>query len=388
MMKKLFQTALLVTPLFGSFLFANPELPLDNPPPPKTEITPPVSPHVTSGVNVIANAEFLYLYAKMSKFFYGVNIAAEVRRVFPASQITAWLPKKTKTFDTHWDPGMRLGLGVEFAHDGWDLYSTWTYFYNSATASDSVPTLEFPFTFAGSLTPGTKALLSKWTFNSVDGERQLTKIKTKWSYQQNVFDLELGRQFWISHFLSLRPFFGLRGYNNHVRFDLKGISEMIENSPVDIVFVDIHPTQKFTQWGVGPLMGLNTAWYMAKEWSLVADISGALTYGNYETRRKNRIFESDFDASPTIDLYSWTNTQSDSVMQAIFDLYLGLRWERLFYGEKHKLSIDAGWEMHYWPGLVNLIYETESDINSIFRTDTDQYSLTVSGVKARIRYEF
>lgn len=342
-----------------------------------------MKPLVASGVNAIFDAEFLYWYTSVSDLIYATEnkIVAPRTTGLPVANIPA--PVKEKTFDWSWDPGLRVGFGLKFAHDGWSLYGSWTYFYNSTTESHSVPDLENGFALTN---PGTRAFRSKWLEIL---SAYITDLKTKFSFQMNQFDLQLEREHWISNFLSLKPFFGLRGQVTHTHLNVRGNG--VQDSPGFGTFISQQSGRnKMDQWGVGLLAGLNTAWHITSNWSFLGDIGASLTYGRFHTRRKASglsIVEGQF---PSSILREWSTTETQYLLQAIFDLALGVRWEQLFFNDSHRLLIDLAWEMHYWPSFIHFIGSEEFQpafIPSYFN-QSEKENLSLSGIRARLSYEF
>src|SRR3989304_3868290 len=93
--------------------------------------------------------------------------------------------------------GMRLGLGYNIPYDQWDLNLTWTHFHNTTDSSLDAPPNGY--------------LLGIYTSASVWPVDASLNYDAKWKLQYDTLDLELGRSFFTSKALSLRPFVSARG---------------------------------------------------------------------------------------------------------------------------------------------------------------------------------
>ena len=149
-----------------------------------------------------------------------------------------------------WRPGFRVGVGYTFAKkDFWDLMALWTHFKAESTIT------------------------------------------------YNVYDLDLGRDYFISKAVSIRPFLGVRGATIDQRLN------------------------KF--WGAGAHIGTSMQWHFTKEFSFLGTIGGSLLYGKFKQ----------------LDI-----TTGAANLEAM----LGFGWEKFFYQNRYRLSVKAGYEWSEW----------------------------------------
>jgi len=345
------------------------------------EITPAVSPIQGHTVDVVFDAEFLWWYGSITDLSYAINgkTIATGDAVNP-NQAAVWTPTRKEEFDWSWDPGVRLGLGVITNHDGWDVYSDWTYFYNSVTDQASVAPFDNSNLAQAGLYPlGTRALTSTW-FLTPNGEF-FRKIKSKWALLFNQIDLKFGRNFWISHNLSLHPFFGVRGYWSRMHFSVHGDRP----ARVDATYFDASSTYRQKSWAVGLLAGINTAWHITPNWSIFANTSVALAYGKYWIRRKSSELEIN-QAGTTLGNLSVTTRDTIYQTQPFVDLAMGVRWEKIF-NQSYRLLFDLGWETHFLIDYNQLFRGTEPVIAFTDLPSTNG-NLTLSGITVRGRIDF
>ena len=263
------------------------------------------------------SADFLYWYPSEEV----ASIWADV--ITSSGNTSSW---KAQGFDFDWDYGFRLGVGYKMVHDEWDTALYWTWFRTDAThtlSSEPGQTLRPEF-FAA--------------FLSFDTPRSMS---ANWDLFFNMFDAELGRRFWLSKNVSLRPFIGIKG---------GWIDQSIRVKYFDLVVDSIFPTDltakerlKNDFWGVGPLGGVNSLWKIlgsgSRFFSLFGNFSVATMWGSWAC--------SDVYKSP-LPKTSSVNTK-DSVLGALMmGGFLGIGWDTNFYKEKAHFALKLGYEMQIW----------------------------------------
>lgn len=139
--------------------------------------------------------EFLYSQADQHGFRYAFHNKNPDLTVAPAGIIGDWI-----NFDFDWDLGTRITLGWNTPHDGWDVLAYWTGYWNR---SNETTTVETNATGLG--------LVTLWIVDTTTTISTITTAAARYKLDYNLFDLEVGRSFWISRFLSLRPHLGVMG---------------------------------------------------------------------------------------------------------------------------------------------------------------------------------
>lgn len=332
----------------------------------------------------IVNVEFLYWYGNVTNLYY-----ARQFKLTPNGDVTdptaaTFTPVKFKRFNWEWDPGVRLGLGLVTNHDGWDLYSNWTYFYNSTERSSSVPQLagrDLPTTTVNPA--GTKTLKSPWLW--LPHHDSFQRIKGKWSLLFNQVDLTMGRHYGISHRLSLHPFAGVRGYWARMTFLVKAFRPFIPGPSLQNQ-IQSRVEYKQHSWAVGLLGGLNTTWHLTDHWSLFSGVDVALAYGKYDVKKRlDNLQIRETGRVPFRDVH-YTTFDTLYRLQSFLDLSLGLRYETLLY-QTYRLLFDLGWESHFLLNFSRLFVGTyPSDSTTDY--PSSKGNLTLSGVTFRGMFEF
>ena len=103
-----------------------------------------------------------------------------------------------KDLDFKWDWGIRAGLGYKLPHDKWDIFIDYTYVHAHADAHAHKEN---------------GALYPNWAtaFGFTGDSFYATRANAHWHANLNMGDVELGRNCFAGKWLTLRPFFGVRG---------------------------------------------------------------------------------------------------------------------------------------------------------------------------------
>lgn len=264
-----------------------------------------------------------------------------------------------------WDPGFRVGMGYEMMHDRWDTQLGYTWFYTQGSdAVKSAPGSVYS-TFMGNFyldnPTGTGISSVSYEQASID-----------WAIRFNMFDWELGRKFWVSKALALRPFLGLKGGWIHQQ-----IVSTWENPTVS----SGHPlfdvgteSIKNNFWGIGPQAGLNTTWNLVEATShffnLFGDFSGALMWGHWSF---GDLYRNDIDQKVAIRL---ADVNSAAFMLRAF---MGFEWDLRFCTDRYQLSTKLGYEMQFWLDQLQFYSFTGGRLND---------ELTLQGGTLEFSFEF
>ena len=223
---------------------------------------------------------------------------------------------KVTDLDYDYDVGFRVGLDYDMAHDGWDLSLTWLRFYTDADAKGG--------SSSHTISPSQGAP----DFATVDA---IGKTKAKWKGKLNQVDLDLGREFFVSKWVTLRPHFGLRStwirQNLHATYNYASID-----------FADLETNSKNKWWGLGVEGGLDSLWGLGCGFSIYGDLAAAIEYGFHKFKVQNWS-----DDTTVVSM-----RQSYRVSHPVLDLQLGLRWDQSFACDSFNIGLRAGWEHHVY----------------------------------------
>ncbi len=312
------------------------------------QITPVVPLKPDGWSNPFITADFIYWKAYSDGLAYAYDGVANAPSAVPPDAMsgTVMRPK------FEWEPGFKLGLGNKFAYDGWDLYAQYTWLH--ADADDDQEETEC------CVTECRTGKSNYWLATNACPEAILISCEgAKWKLNSfNVLDLEMGRDFYISKFLTMRPFGGLKFSWMRQKYkvdydDVLFVGDQSGTPSSNIVIPigsDVNMSFKQKQFGVGLRAGMNTAWYFCKWLGAYGDFAMTGLWNHFKEKRKV-----DVDALTG----SWNSENiKDKVydVTAVLEIGLGLFFDWRFSNDAYMLTLAAGWETQVWFNQNNFIY--------------------------------
>ncbi|MBS0653166.1 MAG: hypothetical protein JSR39_06495 [Verrucomicrobia bacterium] len=265
-------------------------------------------------------ADFLYWRADLS----GVPIAVK------GNNASLGYQNKMKVIDMDfdWNPAFRVGLGGIFGGDSWDLKAEYTRYTSNTERSVHAS--------------GDNALVPIWASatNIQTGAFVLNEVAShasgRYHLNYNVADLELGRNYFVSRAISVRPFIGVRGawIYQHTRFHYTGLA-FAEGSN----FSPLTTKGSSNYQGGGIRAGFNAGWHFNRYWSFFSEISGSLLYGRFDTSESMKTK----NHSMTSHLSADFNATRPNI-----EIILGLQWETYFCKDRCRFSLGLGYEFVEW----------------------------------------
>jgi len=288
--------------------------------------------------NLSARPESLHnLYAIFDVLYWH---AAEI---VPWSQtLTGSIPPSAVDFNTvsfGWDPGIRAGLGYQLNYDEWDTQLYYTWFRTSA--SDAIPL-------------GSENVLSIFVGAGLSVAALYKTASVKWNILFNMFDWDLGRNFFVSEGLSFRPFLGVKGGWIH-----QSLNTHWENPdfPVLNVFLTADEKLKNNFWGVGPKMGVSGRWSFANKarssFGLFGDFQGAFLWGHWS-------FKDFFRNNLSEEIPSYVEPKDLGTL--MFGVLMGFSWDVAFNSDRVHFTTRLGYEIQDWVNQYQ-IFEAANGAN-------------------------
>lgn len=272
---------------------------------------------------------------------------------------------KNHSLDFKWDWGFRVGLGANIDHDMWDtnFYYTWFFTDNSNSAGRS----------------NTSFLAGELGDDFIGVNPNSGSIH--WDIHYSMFDWELGRWYYVSKNLALRPHVGIKGGWIDQDIKLKYRNQAGVQGPVSA-----HQKLENEFWGVGPSVGVNTMWVLGNagkamdhRFSLCGDFSGALMYGHFEVEDKYKLFNRGGAQTSSVKRTGLTRNLAAAMLQG----FLGLSWDTAFNKGKNHFTLKAGYELQYWFRQNQLVWTDLFSANHRLSDD-----LALQGVTAEFRFDF
>lgn len=294
---------------------------------------------------------------------------------------TASLPIKgrTKHMGFGWDWGVRAGLGYNFDHDSWDVRAQYTWFDTSGSDSTRAGLNSSIVPLRGSSSIAGQQELPNGGF--VDNEFiYCTSAKSQLSLDYQAVDLELGRDYYVSSKIALRPFWGLKSawvdlqqITRYTGGDASGDSDSILGLGYDTV----HIREDSDFWGLGPRVGIDTRWYVGEGFSIFGNIAGALLYGHFDVDHKEKFTRYQ---DTRINLNANRHAFSPTVQYE-----MGLRWDSYFHNNRHHVSLGLGFEGQYFWRMNQML---KIDDSATLKYERYSEDVSMYGLTFNVKFEF
>ena len=255
-------------------------------------------------------------------------------------------------FDWSW--GFKVGAGYNFEHDDFDVRAEYTYFRN--TAQGCVGPLSLPSGIESPSIISNYHLLYE-SFQDYTGDyvtfQYAEQARKSLKNAYNDVYLDLGRAFFVSKCLSIRPALGVEA----TWFSFKGNSSYTGGNSVEFVF---DPAKKVdgTYWGglgsgtlkkssrlksvgVGPRLGLDTKYYLCNGFSIYGNGNGALLFTYFQQNSK-----ATYSLQPN-NQKTLVNNFHSVIPTAKIDM--GVRYDANISCDTQRIGVALGYEsVYYW----------------------------------------
>jgi hypothetical protein len=241
-----------------------------------------------------------------------------------------------------WELGFKLGVGYDSTRDGWDLMLLWTHYRGRAHKDTEIDLAD-----NSSLLPLWSAFSTSAGTATADNILYATDIQARWKLRLDLVDLELGREFWSSKYLTLRPHIGLRYARLKQSYDINhqggawglvppvtGGLQAAFNNTVDL-------DSKFR--GIGVRAGLNSTWMFGRGFAFFGNAAISIVYGRFsiDAGEDNFLTTAPFSTTEVLD----TNEHFRS-SKGMTDLALGISWSTMFNECQYGFTLALAWEHH------------------------------------------
>lgn len=263
----------------------------------------------------------------------------------------------SKEPDFEWEPGVRLGIGWHIPYYGWDTIFKWTWIRTSPKDKTTSPLhLVFP-------TASFYAQVISSLAGATPGADTAAEVKSRWSCHVNILDWELGRNYFISRRLSIRPHGGVKAaiIDQHFRVNYAGLTGL--TTGLNPIF-----TAKNDFGGIGPCIGSDTRFKLPENVGIFFNFAAAAIVGRFDA--ESNLFDAAF--------CRYDQWKVSPMMQ----FYTGIDWGYCF-GRKDYFSFQLGYEVQYWWNQNR--FPTIQDLTSNLTNASD---FMMHGVTAGIRFDF
>jgi hypothetical protein len=287
-------------------------------------INPPGRPQVRDGADLFVYGDLLFWNAHEN----GLPVA-----VVQTGGTATLTDASIETVHGKWNWGFRVGLGYNMPHDGWDINLTWLRFTDHGRKSVSAET--GVSVFPTLLPPADPLFVTSFG----------TNMKSRWGMRIDQLDLDMGRSFFVSKWLTLRPHFGLR---------------------TDWLKQSLNATYSNADATASPnsaTLQLKDRWYgLGLEGDAPAFGSGIASGFVYDVSETYRV------SHPAL------------------DMQLGLRWDNMFECDRFHLGLQIAWEHHVYFSQNQFMRFTA--VSSQGPVLSNQGDLTFQGWTFEARFDF
>lgn len=327
--------------------------------------------------------DYLYLQTREEGLGFGYETRAGVINS-PTFLLSIGQIGKEKTIKPGYNSGFRVGLGYLVPRYEWDIQVQWMHYHNNKR--NSLPTIDPtinqmpPVVSLGTII--SEDLLDKsGTLYAVE-----QKANAHWKLKYNTIDLELNRTFYPCDCFSLTPLIGIRGGWISQGFQVQYFKpvEFTQNTNFDVANPTIMVNADWHFHGYGLRGGLDVNWILGSGFNIYSNFSGSFLCSQLKLKHKER-FGSGFLR---------TNLKEKvQTITPIFEVSLGLAWERYFSCDRFYFNIHAGWEEILWldvnqtqrfSGMISPSVNTKSGIHS----RRDRGNLGLAGLQAGLVFGF
>lgn len=312
------------------------------------QITPSAGPRVQDGADVLFTADILYWHASQQNLLYA----------FSAPIDNSELVGSVFSPNYQFDGGFQLGFGLQLGHDGWDIYANYTWYHPESEGNSFADDPDIDLSY----------------HQARNFRHQFESGKINYHLELDVIDFEIARNYFISQYLALRPFVGLKTAWNrmHSKQYFKNASHLYE----------IYSKQNAFE--IGPRTGVNVHYDINSNWSIFLNtaFSALAESCKSHVRTINHI---DADNANVI-----ANIADDqNLTQPVVELGAGIEWDIWSDSEEYHLGVCFGWDFQYWNNNLYL-KDTKIDTNDelVYETYRRVGDLSIQGLNIKFRFDF
>ena len=322
------------------------------------KITPAASPRIANGVNAFLILDCFYWKAVQE----GTGFAAQGGITDLNGGSSNVNRGSIQSIGTDWNWGFKIGGGLNLNHDGWDLLAYYTWFRpeSEKKIAEIKGAFILPLRF-------TRFGYASDIFNQI----AVKTVQSTWNLRYDEINLEWGRDSHFSQFLTLRPFWGIKGtWQNQT---LKATYLHFYN-PSLVLFGPYLIEEHFKVIGFGSRGGFDMKWYLSENFSFFGRLAGSILWAHYYKQSRKDILTSNYkDINTNIDLIGNRND-----IKYVVESELGISWENWCYDDGYHLSAQLGWSSQIWFNWAHFFEPYREN----------WYNLNMSGLICKFRLDF
>lgn len=257
-----------------------------------------------------------------------------------------------KAFVFQWAPGFRIGLGYNMEHDLWDTQASYTWFQSKASGATGGP-----------VTPGFFSVRLSALEPFSNGHANV-------NLHYNMFDWDLGRAFFVSRHLLLRPSLGMKAgwITQTIHSDWERANFIGPYS----IFAAENLKQSFK--GGGPKGGITSKWFLTgtqnRGFSLISTVETGYLWGHWS-------IQDHYEDTLATTISTITTPRSFGCF--MLHCFMGFGWDVNFDRDRAHFSSKLGYEIEDWFNQCQFF----TDIDGAQNND-----LILQGLRANLGFDF
>lgn len=231
--------------------------------------------------------------------------------------------------DCTYNPGFKVGAGV--CCNEWTLNAAYTWIRQS-TLTNQTPIVPDPLEGSGVW------ILNNW-FEQVSSFGQTmsaTDISSQWNLAMNFADLTMGHAFYENNYLSIVPFFGVRGawINQQLDIAIDVPTEVV----TDLVTSPINSYNSSNSWALGPRTGFDASWLFKHGLRIEGCAAVNLLFTQYTSVQHSEQVASSATSELSMQL------PNINCVRPELDLGLGLGWGTYINDQKYYIDFSIKYD--------------------------------------------
>ena len=242
-----------------------------------------------------------------------------------------------------YQPGFKVGAGISTDRDNWTVNVEYTRLKSKDNTSKDLKA-----TYDGT----TNYVSSPWMYYHT---YQSSLVKSTWEMDYNIFDLELGRPYYLGKELVFKPQIGLKAGWIDQSYNLEGVY-----APGTATARPVKSLNSQDTWLFGPRAGLDTSWLIGSDFSIFGNIAGSLAY--QKSKVSNSVIVPKKDALLEL---SRKGAETNSFLAPGVEFGLGLAYGTYFCNNEWHIDVKVGYDFNYiWNQnfMKNLKNKTSFDV--------------------------
>ena len=299
----------------------------------------------------------------------GLDIATSL--AYNSSQMTLSFGTDTGQIlmqPSNYTSGFKLGCGYQTKEERLGVRAEYTYLNHSSSQS------------IAAANPGNGQ--SAWGVTSwflqtgVSGQSlAATAFPSRWDLFLNWIDFVVDRSFYSGRYLTLDPFFGIRGSWLTQSLRIKAQNTLNNSSPG----IDLFSHNHLQSWGVGPRAGFNGRWLLGSDWKFIGGMGASLLYTRYIYIKHS---EDPFVVGGNPVSFRYDGYGS---VRPAAEANIGLAWGTYFCDNRYHVDLSATYEWNYLWSQNMLRYANDQ---WIFGTGAAAGNLAFHGLTATVLMHF